>query len=249
MIIFNNLFGRLGNNIKQLSNIIDIAIAYKHNIKINVKKLNYFDLSVIEAYFNKYNNSEIITDKNNFYYNSKLPFPNDIFKQNIEERNKILQKAFLINNINKLPENDLVIHIRSGDIFNSKPHPNYVPPPLSYYTKEIDKYKYEKIHIICEDTINPVTNELRKLYKNAVYEKNTLEKDIRIILGATNIIYSVGTFIPSLMLLSNNNKYLYGKVCEKGYGTSEELKEYYKVMKPWINTIEQRNYILTYNYN
>jgi hypothetical protein len=39
MIIFNNLGGRLGNNIKQLSNIIDIAIAYKHNIKINVKNL------------------------------------------------------------------------------------------------------------------------------------------------------------------------------------------------------------------
>ena len=51
-----------------------------------------------------------------FFYTSRLPFQNDIFKQNIEERNKILQKAFLINNIKKLPENDLVIHIRSGDI-------------------------------------------------------------------------------------------------------------------------------------
>ena len=142
MIIFNNLYGRLGNNIIQLRNIIDIAIAYKHNIKINVKKLNFFDLSVIEKYFNKYNNNEIITDKYNFFYSSKLPFSNDIFKQNIEERNKILQKAFLINNINKLPKNDIVIHIRSGDIFSSKPHPNYVPPPLSYYTKKIDKYYY-----------------------------------------------------------------------------------------------------------
>ena len=37
MIIFNNLSGRLGNNIMQLCNIISIAIAYKHNIKINVK--------------------------------------------------------------------------------------------------------------------------------------------------------------------------------------------------------------------
>ena len=242
MIILDAWYGRLGNNIIQLSNIIDIAIAYKHNIKIKVKKLHFFDLSVIEKCFNEYNNNEIITDKYNFFYNSRLPFSKDIFKQNIEERNKILQKAFLISTINKLPENDIVIHIRSGDIFSSNPHPNYVPPPLSYYTKEIDKYKYEKIHIICEDTINPVVNELRKLYKNAVYERNTLEKDIRIILGATNIIYSVGTFIPSLMLLSNNNKYLYGKVFE-----NEELKEYYKIMKPWKNTIEQRNYILTYN--
>jgi hypothetical protein len=123
MIIFNRLSGRLGNNIMQLRNIISIAISYKHNIKINAKKLNFFDLSVIEKYFNKYNNSEIITDKNNFFYNSRLPFPNDIFKQNIEEINKILQKAFLINEINKLHQNDLVIHIRSGDIFLSHPHP------------------------------------------------------------------------------------------------------------------------------
>jgi len=63
MIIFDKLSGRFGNNIIQLSNIIDIAIKYKHNIKINVKKLNFLDLSVIEKYFNKYNNSEKITDK------------------------------------------------------------------------------------------------------------------------------------------------------------------------------------------
>tara|TARA_Y100000590_G_scaffold463197_1_gene629335 strand:- start:343 stop:1074 length:732 start_codon:yes stop_codon:yes gene_type:complete len=243
MIILKEWYGRLGNNIIQLSNIIHIAIAFKHNIKIN-RQHRFFDVSLIEKYFNKYSNSEIITDNNNFYYNIKLSFSNAIFKQNIEEKNKILQNAFLINNINKLPENDLVIHIRSGDIFNTHSHPKYVPPPLSYYTKEIDKYFYKKIHIISEDTKNPVVNELRKLYKNAVYEKNTLEKDIRIILGATNIIYSVGTFIPSLMWLSNNNKYLYGEPFN-----NERLKEYYKIMKPWKNTIEQRNYILTYDYN
>ena len=240
MIVLNNLCGRLGNNIQQLCNIIDIAITYKHNVKLNVK-INFFDLSVIENYFNKYNNSEIITEnKKHFFDRNILPFPNDIFGKNVKERNKILQNAFLIKNNNKLNENDIVVHIRSGDMFSSKPHPSYVPPPLSYYIKEIDKHKYEKIHIICEDTINPVVNELLKLYKNAVYEKNTLEKDIRIILGATNLIFSVGTFIPSLMLLSTNIKHLY---------RIKELKEYNKIMKPWKNTIVQRNYILTYDYN
>ena len=264
MIILNAWIGRLGNNIIQLFNIIHIALAFKHNIKINVQHI-FFDVSLIEKYFNNYNNSEIITDEFSFFYTDRLPFSNDIFKQNVEERNKILQKAFLINNINKLPENDLVIHIRSGDLFSSYPHPNYVPPPLSYFTKEIDKYKYKKIHIICEDTINPVVNELLKLYKNAVYKKNTLEEDIRIILGATNIIFGVGTFIPALMMLSNNIKYistfpiknfkdlyniykmlLINMVC---FDEDDDEEEYYKVMKPWKNTIVQRNYILTYDYN
>ena len=243
MLIFNNFYGRLGNNIIQICNIIHIAIAYKHNIKFNVKH-KFFDFSVIEKYFNKYNNNEIITNTY-FFDKSKLPFSNDIYGQNVEERNKLLKEAFLINNINKLNENDLVIHVRSGDVFSSNPHPKYVPPPLSYYTKEIDKYKYEKIHIICEDTINPVVNELLKLYKNAIYEKNTLEKDITIILGATNIIFSIGTFIPSLILLSNNIKSLHGNA----FSNNEELIEYYKVMIPWKNTIEQRKNILTHGYN
>jgi len=298
MIIFHNL-PFLGNNIIQLSNIIDIAIAYKHNVKIIVKKFGgdkyyspgwheLFDLSVIEKYFDKYNNlhsnnssiteytplhkfhvsssDEIIEDLYHFFYANRLPYPKYIFEQNTEERNNILQKAFLINNINKLPENDLVIHIRSGDIFSSDPkyppHGAYIPPPLSYYIKEINKYKYEKIHIICVDTVNPVVNELLHLYNNAVYEKKTLEEDIRMILGATNVIHSVGTFVPSLMLLSNNIKNLHHNPFNslmksmptnfdnksKDYNMSS-IDDYYKIMWPWKNTVEQRNYILTYDYN
>lgn len=235
MIIINGWYGRLGNNIIQLSNIIDIAIAHKHNIIFNVKH-KFFNLSIIKDYFNKYNNSKIITDKYNFFYKKKLLF------KNIEERNKILQKAFLIKYINKLPENDLVIHIRSGDIFSSNPHPKYVPPPLSYYTKQIDKYKYKKIIIVCEDKLNPVVNKLLELYKNSVYEKNSLEKDINLILGATNIIFSIGTFVSSLMLLSNNIKFTHEAF-------KEGIQEYFKIMYPWKNTIKQRDYILTYNYN
>ena len=132
----------------------------------------------------------------------------------------------------------------------------YIPPPLSYYIKEIEKCKYKKIHIICEDTKNPVVNKLLELYKNSVYHKNTLENDIRIILGTTNIIFSIGTFIPSLMLLSNNIKYIHQPFFTHLLLFSnniniiqEENKEYYKIMYPWNNTIKQRNYILTYDLN
>lgn len=244
MIIWDRLFCRLGNNITQLSNIIDIAIAYKHNIKINNIKLQFFDLSIIEEYFSKYDNKEIIRDNKRYFFNKYiLPFPERIFKENSEERNKLLQKAFLIKNIKKLDENDIVIHIRSGDIFSSNPFHRYTPPPLCYYIKELNKRKYETIHIVCEDNINPVVNELLKLYKNAVHQINSLEDDIRIILGATNVVCSVGSFIPALMLLSTNVKYRCGK-----WNDNEEFKEYYKIMRPWKNTQVQRDYILTYQY-
>ena len=77
-----------------------------------------------------------------------------------------------------------------------------------------------------------------------MYNKNSIEKDIKLILGATNIIYSVGTFVPSLLLMSDNIKYLYWKDFN-----NEELEDYYKINKPWKNTKEQRDYILIYKYD
>lgn len=253
MIISNNWYGRLGNNILQIGHIIDLAIMYRHNIKFNSKH-ELFDLSIIENYFNKYNNSKIITDRHNFHYlnilsyspkwNLKLNNISDVFGQNDEIKIKLLKDSFLVKNVKKLPENDLVIHIRSGDIFSSNPHPNYVPPPLEYYTKQIAKKNYDKIIIVCEDQINPVVNKLLELYKHAVYKKNSLTEDIEIILGASNIIYSVGTFVSALKLLSDNINYIYGNDFN-----NKEFDDYYKIMKPWKNTEKQREYILTYKYN
>lgn len=234
---------RLGNNIMQLSNIIDIALTYKHTVVFNVKH-KFFNLDLITDYFSKHNNNnEILTDPYNFFYRSRLPYPNDIFKKNYKERNKLLKDAFLIKDIKKLYENDLVIHIRSGDIFSLNPRPNYVPPPLSYYIKQIEKHKYRNIIIVCEDKINPVVNKLLELYENTIYNKNSLEEDVKLILGATNIVSSVCTFVHSLLLMSNNIKYHYGEYCD-----NKELEHYYLNMKPWKNTKEQRDYIVTYKY-
>ena len=242
MLILQSWKGRLGNNIHQLSNIIDIAIAYKHNVNFKVDH-PLFNLKLIEEYFNKYNNKKI--DRGIFFYRGKMSYSSDIYEGNIEERNNLLKKSFLIKDINKLDEDDLIIHIRSGDIFSTCPNRAYVPPPLSYYINYINKIQHKKIIIISEDKKNPVINKLLQLYKNAEYNKRTLNHDIRIILGATKIIYSIGTFIPKLLLMSDNIKLLYGSE----HSQHEELEDYYQIMKPWRNTKIQRDYILTYNYN
>ena len=70
-------------------------------------------------------------------------------------------------------------------------------------------------------------------------KKNNLEMDIRKILGATNILYSVGTFIPSLMLFSKNINFIHNEF---------KSIEYDKIMRPWRNTPEQRDYILKFDY-
>ena len=96
-----------------------------------------------------------------------------------------------------------------------------------------------------------------KLFPNIIFELQNLVDDIKIILGARNIISSIGTFIPSLMLLSNNIENIYhpsyspiNYFCnlniKKVNIKKINLDNYYKKMIPWKNSHEQNNYLLNY---
>ena len=234
MIIVEKWFGRLGNNIISLCNIIDIALFYKHSIQFKVSH-EFFNLKMIEEHFSNYSNESILKDGNNFYYGLDVPDEKDT-------KINLLKQAFLIKNVNKLDEDCVVIHIRSGDTFcRKRPHPLYCPPPLSFFEHILNKHNYKKIIIICEDKVNPLVDKLLEMYENSTYSKNTLEDDIKTLLGATNVISSVGTFVRSLLLLSDNVKNYYSVKY-----TEQQLKDYYSFMKPWKNTPKQRSFMLNY---
>ena len=93
----------------------------------------------------------------------------------------------IIKDIPKLDINDVVIHIRGGDIFTTCIHPLYIPLPLSYYIKQINKHKYRKIIIVSEDKLNPVVNKLLELYDNSCHSINSLEDDIKITSSSVDI--------------------------------------------------------------
>lgn len=246
MIIFNSWYGRLGNNIIQLKNAIQIAFYYKHKIWFRCSH-NFFDVGLIEKYFSNNVNNQPITDEYNFFDRSKIKHISPkVFQHNNKEAINLLKHAFIIKDkdINILNDDDVVIHIRSGDLFSSRPHPGYVPPPLSYYTNILNNIKYDKIIIVCEDKLNPVVDKLLKLYVHIIHNVNCLKDDIKIILGAKNIISSVGTFIPSLTMLSSNILKEYNTLLYK-----KELQQYYICNKPWKNTKIQRDNIMNYQIN
>ena len=255
MIILESWFGRLGNNIVQLNNAIHIALYYKHNIVFK-EEHELFNLKLISDYFSKYKNEEIISGK--FYYRNQTNYPHYIYNKNNEEKIKLLKDAFLIKNVNKLDENDLVVHIRSGDIFNTCINNDYIPPPLSYYIEEINKVKYKKLIILSENKENPIVDKLLNIYKNAIYNENSLKEDIKIILGTSQIIYSVGSFIPSLLKISNNIKYSVGFNLPKNLDYSmfkhpwlhsDKNEEYFKKLYPWKCTKEQIDFMLSFKLN
>ena len=114
--------------------------------------------------------------------------------------------------------------------------------PLDYYIKMLNKANKKRIIIVSENKANPVIDKLMELYDNIIYTKNTLKEDIKIILGAENLISGRGFFAKYLVTISDNIKNHYDITMYE-----KEQEKYNLIMKPWRNTIKQRRYILTYN--
>ena len=210
----NKWIGRLGNNICQLYHCLQVAIVLDRiEVRANSK---YFKQNIIKLKNIEYEGDSFIKDsKNNFFHTHKFLAKHKYIARthpNIFDYNKracdILKEQinFNISNIKKLNKNDLVIHLRGGDIFRGKGNVFYVCPPVSYYINIIENNKFERIIIVSEDNKNPAINYLLKIYPKIEFKIQSLEEDIRVILSTKNIIESIGTFIPAILLLSDNIK-------------------------------------------
>jgi hypothetical protein len=246
-IKINSWYGRLGNNIIQVINILHLALYYKYNVIL--PEHQFIKKTQLEIY--KSSDNTIITDTNNFFFRKKIKQPK-IFNQNIKKVKEIIRKIFTFSNYKN--QYDLIIHIRSGDIFHNVIHNKYISPPLSYYTNIIPNY--EKICLVAEDKRNPIINILLEKYPNIIYNKNSLIRDIEIILGARNIISSIGTFVPSLVIFNNKLEKMYMPSYQMNQYLLEylnniqiikiDLEEYKKKINKWKNTIEQKKIMIEY---
>lgn len=247
--------GRLGNNMIQLFNVISIALYYNYNIIIPNHK--HFKNKYIVFNNDITIHNKTITDNNQFLKKNTIKNINSELFDNINITNKaiiILKNNFTLQETTSLNKNDVVIHIRSGDIFKThcNPNPNYPCPPLSYYVGILNSNQFENIYLIAEDTKNPTINKLLELYPNIRFKIQRLNNDIKLLLSSPNVIMSVGTFVPMLLTISNNIKNVYKTSFETGPIGSHitihntNLEEYYKKMFPWKNTEEQRKLMMTY---
>ncbi len=239
-IKINDWFGRLGNNIIQVHNAILIGLFY--NMNISLPTHNFFIKKDIILNDDKQNDEHVyFTDNYNFFFREYINnIDNNLFTLNYDKSIKILKDIFLIKpyTYDVLDDNDLIIYIRSGDIFNdsSPHHPEYIQPPLYFYINIINNNSFNNIYLISEDKGNPNIDKLLELYPYIKYNKNSLIDDIKIILGAKNITDAIGTFIYSLLFISDNIKKLY----------RFSNDEYRNLLYPWQNTCSQKQIMLTY---
>ena len=169
--------GRFGNFLMRLKNCIHIALFYNFNVIL--PKHNFVNTTYIVINKNITLENDKIIDSNNFFYRNKINnIDIKLFNINEDKVKTIIKNILLFpTNLTPLGINDLVIHIRSGDLFiKSVPHPRYLTPPISYYKNIIDQNKnYENIYIIAEDCINPCINKLLEIYPTIKFKIQSLQ--------------------------------------------------------------------------
>lgn len=152
----------------------------------------------------------------------------------------------------KFPNNTLIIHVRSGDVYLSKNvHELYAQPPLCFYQKII-KEKWNKIILLCEDKRNPVVPALIKY--GIEYHAFDLRTTIQYLFYADNLVTGIGTFADGVLQCCDIPKliYRYAELFQKDFWNiggyynktyrifvNPRSNIYHQKMYPWKGTKDQ----------
>jgi len=206
--------GRVGNLISRMKNVIQIALFYNYNIIVPKAKNKLINTNYIVINQNINKEDEKITDTYNFFFHMRIKnIDHSLWEINKEKTVKVLKDILNIKatQTEKYRNNDLVIHIRSGDIFEEKYWKNkkhyvkcYIVPPLDYYINIIESNNFDDIYLIAENKNNPQIDVLLRIYPNIKYESKSIIDDCDTILSAKNVVISTGTFAKELVEISEH---------------------------------------------
>ncbi len=207
--------GRFGNNIQQILN----GVIYSKMNHYNFYSKNHENIEKTKSINNKPDNKfRFLKKRSSFFGNPELEILKDLPKDFLSSKyylenanhlmkNLISEKIKFLDN-QQIDDDALVIHIRSGEIFNGKDkYGEYVQNPLKFY--EILIEKFEKILIVSENTENPVIDKLLQ-YNKVQFQSSTMESDFNTLYSAKNLATSgVGTFGMAAALMSHKLENLY----------------------------------------
>jgi len=259
---------RFGNSIRQIANSIrlckannigKIYLPYFWWIKDGVLPLNRAITIYNKKLLRLDNDEKLLVGR--FFELKKI---DSLALQEINNYEVLRGIENLINidfNYPPLSADHLVIHIRSGDIFNKIVHPNYGQPPLSFYQKVMKYRKWDRVTIVSENAANPVIEYLLRYsvqhFETEIRIFRDLKSDIEYLLRAKNLVASCGTFCRGIAALSYNLREVHS--FENGFeswGNSkinqcrwiDSLGEYKKsiLSSNWSNSKSQRTMMINY---
>lgn len=248
-------YGRLGNNIQQCA--VGVITAYK--FETNFESIDH---DIIKKFYylngDRYDESE-----SKFFYwegpYQEVDIPSDFIYRSMRKTCKDYIFPQLRVPRVVVADDTLVIHIRSGDVFDkgvSNPS-QYAPNPLYFYTTLLEGFN--KAIVVTEpDSHNPVVQELKRHPKVTVQSLSVAE-DFATLLAAKHLANSgVGTFAVAAALCSHNIENFYCSdlaITEHlnynmlvGTDVKVNLMELPNWIRPgeWKNSDEQRRMIIDY---
>lgn len=110
------------------------------------------------------------------------------------------------------PDDALLIHIRSGDIFSTWVAPTYPQPPLAFYQMVIRRLLSEgrirRITMVFENRLNPVIPVLEAWIADLgvplTTQSGTLVDDVAALMNGRYLVFGLGTFGPGVCQLSEH---------------------------------------------
>lgn len=163
------------------------------------------------------------------------------------------------------PDDELLIHIRSGDIFSTWVAPTYPQPPLAFYQMVIRRLLAEgrirRIRMVFENRLNPVIPVLEawiaELGVPLTTQSGTLIDDVAALMNGRYLVFGLGTFGPGVCQLSDRIEQVFYFASGwpqhfKSITTIERVVEVldvadgYTKVGEWDNSPERRQLMLDY---
>tara|TARA_X000001036_G_scaffold440125_1_gene494661 strand:- start:1617 stop:2570 length:954 start_codon:yes stop_codon:yes gene_type:complete len=197
--------GRLGNLLYALCNAIKVSKANFGRIEIEKNKKN----SIFKILHLDYSKSSNLTYSDfpaqNFFNKSKVAkvFGKDCIASLKESSFFLRSEVKPLLKLTKVsPRHDVVIHIRSGDLFDFEKFPlsrraewDHIQPPFSFYKKVILDHGFSHPLIVTEpDFKNPVISLLQQEFPSISVQSKSIEEDFSTLVQAPNLILSNSSF-------------------------------------------------------
>ncbi|MHA7775268.1 hypothetical protein [Roseibium sp. M-1] len=263
-------YGRFGNNLLQIANALLLAklldLRFVQLPKLSwipiEQPVEYDDLTLLPY---DWDLSKIGPSlKSDFFSGPRF----DVLSCGHSMRSSVLRQYIkpLLTFPTKFGEFDdqLVIHIRSGDIFSASPHPGYVQPPLAFYRRliqaELEHRASLKLYVVFEDRRNPCVSGLERYALEIgvplTMQSGSFHDDIGTLLSATKLAFGHGTMGLGVCLLScdidsvdvfGDSGFAYRNLSQiKRVTVWNALPDDYIAVGSWKNTDEQRNQMMNY---
>jgi len=180
----------------------------------------------------------------------------DLIRPALQELYKALLSSAVVS------DGVLTIHLRSGDVFGTKPHPGYGQPPLSFYRLIVDSMKWERVEVVAEDSSNPCMAPLLSYLSECGIPTSvtgeTLADATRALSSARNLVASRGTFAPAILYLTDTTKKVFvfnGEIDKIPGGPQHSYQNVFDdsgtyteavLSSNWMNSKSQRQLMLEY---